>query len=307
MLGPTGSGKSDLALSIAACFRGEVVNCDSQQIYQWLDLGTAKVPVAARKGIPHHLIGFLEPDAVFSAGAYAVAARRVLDGIRGRRGLPVVTGGTGFYVRALLDGLFEGPKRDDELRSELAMREARRAGFTHRLLRCLDPASAERIHRNDVQKSVRAVEVSHAARRPMSAMFGQSEKPLEGFAPLKIALSPPRDELYARVNLRCMRMFEQGLVEEVRSILARGYGPDAKAFESIGYQQSLAVIEGRMSVAEAVASTQQATRNYAKRQWTWLRRDQNILWLNGFGDDTKIQDAARCSVSEHHASQGWTA
>ena len=289
VLGPTGSGKSDLAIHLAKHWDGEIVNCDSQQIYRGLTIGTAKVAEAERAGIPHHLIDIVDPDEVFSAGEYARRARVVLGEIRQRGKLPIVCGGTGFYVRALVDGLFAGPGRDDDLREELNRREAKRAGFVHRVLRRLDPFSAARIHPNDVQKAVRAVEVSLAARAPMSSLHGVSEEPLGGYRIRKLGLDPERELLYERIGIRCSRMFDGGLIDEVRGLLQRGFAGEMKAFESIGYKQAVAVIEGRMSFEEALDDTKRQTRRYAKRQLTWFRRDAEIEWLRGFGDDPEVQ------------------
>jgi len=299
VLGPTGSGKSGLAIQLALAFNGEIVNCDSQQVYRGLNIGTAKVRDSERRGVPHHLLDVADPDEVFSAGEYARRARIVLDEIRERGHLPIVCGGTGFYVRGLLDGLFTGPQRDQSLRDELNRREQRRAGFVHRLLRRLDAASALRIHPNDVQKAVRGVEVSLAARAPMSTLLGVSEQPLDGFSWLKLGLDPLRELLYARINQRCEQMFEGGLIEETRALLQAGYKSEAKALESIGYRQSMQVIECKATVAEALAETQMETRRYAKRQLTWFRRDARMRWLRGFGDDPHIEREAMCIVREH--------
>lgn len=290
VLGPTGSGKSSLAIRIALACNGEVINCDSQQVYRGLDIGTAKVPLDERQGVPHHLIDVAEPDEVFSAGEYARRARAVLAEVTSRGRLPIVCGGTGFYVRALLEGLFEGPVRDEALRDRLNRVETKHPGFVHRLLRRLDPASARRIHANDTQKAVRAVEVSLAARAPMSSLFGQTEAPLEGYRITKIGLNPRRAQLYERINERCEQMFRKGLVEEVRGLLAHGYDRGAKALESIGYRQSMDLLEGRLeSEQHALADVQMQTRRYAKRQMTWFRKDAEIQWLQGFGDDPEIQ------------------
>ncbi len=287
--GPTGSGKSSLAVAIAETFDGEIVNCDSLQVYRHMDIGTAKITVAERRGIPHHLIDALEPNQVFSAGDFTRQSKCILAGIRERGKLPILCGGTGFYLRALLEGLFEGPPRDEALRERLVSREERRPGVLHRFLRRHDPPSAVRIHKRDVQKAVRAVEVCLRSKQSMSAQFGASEAPLEGFRIFKVGLSPPRAALYERIDWRCGRMFEGGaLREEVRGLLARGFTEQTKALESIGYKQMLDCLAGRCTEAEALESARMHTRRYAKRQLTWFRRDAEMRWFEGFGDDPGV-------------------
>jgi tRNA dimethylallyltransferase len=298
VLGPTGSGKSALALRLAQQWVAEILNCDSQQIYRGFDIGTAKVPIEERHRVPHHLIDIVGPGEAFSAGEYARQARAVLADIRSRGKMPVFCGGTGFYVKALLEGLFAGPARDDQVRSELNRRERRHAGFVHRLLGRLDPASAGRIHPHDVQKAVRAVEVSLAARAPMSSLHGISEQPLQGYRLLKLGLDPDRTLLYERINLRCRQMFDGGLLNEVRKLLESGCDAGSKAFESIGYRQSIDVLNGSLTLQQALADTQMQTRRYAKRQLTWFRKDGEIRWLKGFGDDPKVQQEALDLVAE---------
>jgi tRNA dimethylallyltransferase len=289
VLGPTGSGKSELAIHIALALSGEVVNCDSLQIYRRFDIGTAKLPLAERRGVPHHLIDIVDPAEVFTAGAYAQAARAILSQIAQRGHVPIVVGGTGFYLRALLDGLFPGPTRDQALRDHLARRETRRPASLHRLLSRLDPQAAARIHSNDRPKLIRALEVRLLRGKPISEMFQEGRDPLTGFRPVKIGLSPPRDLLYDRLNARAGRIFRSGLIEEVRAILASGVPADAKPFESLGYKQALDVLQGRLTEQEAIASTQQQTRRYAKRQTTWFRKEHGVHWIEGFGDDPVIQ------------------
>jgi tRNA dimethylallyltransferase len=290
--GPTGSGKSELALRVAEEFRGEVVNCDSLQIYRYFDIGTAKLKPEEMRGIAHHLIDILDPDEVFTAGEYARRARAVLGEIAGRGNLPVVAGGTGFYLRALFDGLFRGPERDAALRERLAAREKRRAGSLHRLLGRFDPRTAARIHAHDVPKTMRALEVCLLERRPVSEMFREGRDALEGFGALKLGLWPDRDALYPRLDERCRRMFEGGLAEEVRGILARGFSPDAKPFESHGYRQVVQIFRGELNAKEALFYAQRNTRNYAKRQMTWFRKEPDLEWLKGFGDEAKVQEEA---------------
>jgi len=293
IIGPTASGKSTLALHLAIRFGGEIVNCDSLQIYQRLDIGTAKTPQSERAGIPHHLIDILPPDTVFNAGDYAALARPLLHEIAARPRLPIVAGGTGFYLRALLDGLAAGPVRDESLRLRLAARESRRPGSLHRVLSRLDPPTAARIHPNDTHKLIRALEICLRARVPASEVFLQGSQPLEGFEVLTIGLDPPRHLLHQHIEARTRAMFEAGLLDEVRNLLNQGVPADAKAFESIGYKESLAVLQGSLSVPEAVELTAIATRQYAKRQMTWFRRDPRICWIPAFGDnpDTLVKSS----------------
>jgi len=292
VLGPTGSGKTDLALSVAQLFDGELVSCDSVQIYRHFDIGSAKTPPPARRGISHHLVDLVDPDVIFTAGDYARAGRSALDDISARGKLPVVAGGTGFYLRALLEGLFPGPQRDEALRERLEGRERARPGFLHRLLRRLDQPTAARIHPHDSRKLIRAIEVSLLRRAPMSAQFQAGRDRLTGYRVLKIGLAPPRARLCQRLDERLARMFEGGLVEEARKILALGVSRNARPFESLGYKEALAVIEERMTPREALAAAQLATRQYAKRQMTWFRREKDVVWLEGFGGDAETRDNA---------------
>lgn len=292
--GPTGAGKSELALAIAAWLDGEILNCDSLQVYRGFDIGTAKIPPSGRWGIPHHLIDILDPASEYmTAGDYARRARAVLRQVVERKKVPVVVGGTGFYLRALLDGLFEGPGRDDALRARLASREARRKGLLHRFLRRVDPDAARRIHPHDVNKLIRAVEVCLQARRSMTGLFAQGRAPLTGFRVVKLGLTPPREALYERINRRTAAMFAAGLLDEVRNLLAAGVPASAKPFEAIGYREALLCVQGRLTIEEAIPAVQQATRRYAKRQMTWFRKEPGMHWLAGFGDDPAIQQSAR--------------
>lgn len=292
IVGPTGAGKSDLALSIAREFGGEIVNCDSLQVYRYFDIGTAKLPLEHRCGIPHHLIDIVNPDEVFTAGEYARDARRVIADISGRGRLPVIAGGTGFYLRALIDGLFSGPARDQKVRDRLASRERRRPGSLHQILRRLDPPAAGKIHANDVPKVTRALEVCLLTRRPVTELFAEGRDAFRGYRTLKICLSPDRDALYGNLDLRCAQMFEGGLIEEVRSILARGFPPTCKPFESHGYKQALQLLNGELTPKEAVFYAQRNTRRYAKRQVTWFRKEARTEWLRGFGPDDTVRATA---------------
>ena len=292
VIGPTGSGKSALGLRIAGHFNGEVVNCDSLQIYRSFNIGSAKLAPAERRGIPHHLIDVIDPTALFTAGDYARLGRIALSEIAGRGRIPVMVGGTGFYLRALLEGLFAGPRRDQQTREALSGRERRRPGSLHRILKRLDPAAANGIHAHDVKKTIRALEVRLIQNKPISEFFAEGRDGLTGFAPLKIGLNPPRQQLYERLDVRAKKMFDQGLLEEVHDILARGVPVTAKPFESLGYRQALQVLQGRLTREDAMASTQLETRRYAKRQMTWFRREKDVHWFTGFGDDVAVQDDA---------------
>jgi tRNA dimethylallyltransferase len=295
--GPTGSGKSDLALLIAEKFDGEIINCDSLQVYRHFDIGTAKLPVAERHGIPHYLIDILDPDQLFTAGEYARLARTTIAEISARGRLPILAGGTGFYLRALLEGLFEGPVRDQPLRDRLGAREARRPGSLHRLLSRFDSKSAVRIHANDVPKVTRALEICLLTRQPVSRLFQQGRDALTGYRTLKLGLLPDREILNPRLDARCASMFENGLVEEVRHILSLGFSPSCKPFESHGYKQAMQLIDGELSPRDAVFYAQRNTRHYAKRQITWFRRERELQWLKGFGDEPHIRQAALESVA----------
>ena len=290
--GPTGSGKSALAVALAERFDGEVVNCDSVQVYRHFDIGTAKIATGERRGVPHHLIDIVEPGALFTAGDYVRLARAALTGISQRGRLPIVAGGTGFYLRALLFGLFDGPPRNEPLRHKLQERERRRPGTLHRMLERWDPVAATRIHANDVNKTTRALEVIVTEKRSLTNLFQRGRDPLTGYRMLTLGLNPPRAELYARLEARAQAMFDRGLIEEVRALLERGIAETAKPFESLGYAQALASIRGAITPEQAVAETTMYTRRYAKRQWTWFRREPGIEWMNGFEGDPAVEHAA---------------
>ena len=297
MLGPTGSGKSELAIEIALALNGEIVNCDSLQLYRRFDIGTAKVAAAAMRGVPHHLIDAMEPGELFTAGDYAKRARAILADIQQRRRIPVVVGGTGFYLRALLEGLFQGPSRDPALRNRLEHREARKTGSLHRMLTRLDPEAAARIHSNDRNKLIRALEVRLLKGQAISQLFTAGRDPLTGFRPVKIGLNPPRTPLYERLDARAARMFQGGLIEEVRNILQSGVPREAKPFESLGYKQALQFIDGRATLEAALESTQLETRRYSKRQLTWFRKERDVHWIAGFGDDPAVRSEALAIVT----------
>lgn len=296
LLGPTGSGKTALSLELAERFNGEIISCDSVAVYRGMDLGTAKPTAEERERIPHHLVDVADPDEPFTAGDYSRHARAALHEIAGRGKLPIVTGGTGLYLRALTEGLFAGPARQEDLRERLR-RSAGRHGsaWLHRLLKRLDPATAGRIHAHDAPKLIRAIEVCVASRQPMSQVMGRD--PLTGFRLLRIGLNPPRASLYERLNLRCSQMFADGLVQETRALLAC-YGP-IRALDSLGYRQAVSVLIKGMSEKVAVAEAQQGHRNYAKRQLTWFRREPDVHWIEAFGDDPETQRIAVELVETH--------
>jgi tRNA dimethylallyltransferase len=289
VLGPTGSGKSDLSLYLARAIGGEIVNCDSLQVYRGFDVGTAKVPPAERQDIRHHLIDIVEPTNLFTAGDYARLAEAAVRKISAGGRTPVMAGGTGFYLRGLLEGLSPGPSRDNSMRARLQRRELKRPGSMHRILARLDPVSAARIHPNDKNKTMRALEVRLLQGAPLSSMFERGRSPLAGFRPIKIGLDPPRELLYERLNERAGKMFESGLVEEVRRLLSAGVPPEAKPFESLGYKQALQIVQGLITVEQALESTQLETRRYAKRQRTWFRNEPGVHWITGFGDEPPVQ------------------
>jgi len=296
--GPTGSGKSGLAVDLALAFGGEVVNCDSVQVYRHLNIGAAKLTEAEQQGVPHHLIDVVEPDQVFTAGEYLRLGRAALNQIRERRRVPIVTGGTGLYLKALLEGLFEGPQRSESLRARLNSRaEQKGSTYLHRLLSRVDSSSARNIAPNDKPKIIRALEVYFLTSMPISRHFTLGRDPLEGFDVLQIGLNPPRQQLYEFIDRRVEEMFATGLLAEVQPICSR-FGAEIKPLQSLGYAQALAYLQGETSLTEAVALTQRQTRQYAKRQLTWFRRDKGINWFEGFGSEPSVRRGAADLVSK---------
>lgn len=291
VVGPTASGKTALALALAERFAAEIVNCDAVQIYRGFDIGSAKLPPAERRGIPHHLLDAVDPQAVFTAGDYAREARAVLERLRKAGKVAVLAGGAGLYFSALARGLFAGPTRDAALRKRLERTAAAKpAGYLNRLLARFDPEAAARIHPNDTPKLIRAVEVSLRAGRPMSEQWRKRGEALAGYNLLLLGLSPARESLYARIDARAAAMFEQGLMDEVEGLLASGVGRGARAFGSLGYAQCLDCLDGKLSPSEAVEAAARATRRYAKRQLTWFRRrEPETHWFEGFGDTPEAE------------------
>jgi len=296
LLGPTASGKTALSLQLAEQFSGEIVSCDSVAVFREMEIGTAKPSREERMRAPHHLIDVRNPDEPYTAGDYSRDGREALAGISGRTNLPIVTGGTGLYLRALLDGLFAGPARSDVLRERLRAKEARHgAGTLHRLLAGIDAESAAQMHANDLPKIIRALEVPLLTRRTMTEAWQDGRDPLTGYRILRIGLEPARAHLYERINLRAAAMFENGLVEETQLLVER-YGYECRPLQSLGYAQAVSVLRGELSRDEAVVSAQQGHRNYAKRQLTWFRREPEVHWLPGCGDEPEITEAALALV-----------
>lgn len=294
ILGPTGSGKTALSLELATQFHGEIVNCDSVALYREFRIGTAKPTREEMARAPHHLFDVIEPTAHTTAGDYSRRARRVLNEIRSREKLPIVAGGTGLYLRALLDGLFPGPERSEQIRARLrTSAEERGSNYLHRILQKLDRAAAARIHANDTPKLIRGVEVCLSSRRPMTEQWTNGRDALQGFQILRIGLDPERARLYERINSRVLKMFEEGLLDETKLLLSK-YGDTAYPLHSIGYKQVVQHLKGDLDLNTTISAVQQAHRNYAKRQMTWFRREPDVHWIVGFGNEEQtIAEAVR--------------
>jgi tRNA dimethylallyltransferase len=297
ILGPTASGKSAMGVWLAEKLDGEVMACDSTQLYRGFDIGTAKPPMDDRRGVPHHLIDMLDGTEAATAGGYRERAIAVLEDLRRRQKLPVLTVGTGLYLRALLEGLADLPQRSEQVRERLRASAAEHGpGHLHRILRRMDAESTEKIAPADQQKLIRAIEICLLASKPLSEVHRSGRKPLRGWRAIKIGLMPAREALYERIHTRTEAMLAQGWLEEVRRLMESGVPENAKAFEFIGYRELRAVLREEMQIEEARTAIQQATRRYAKRQMTWFRREQGVEWLLGFGDEEKIQQQALAKV-----------
>lgn len=293
VIGPTASGKSALGVWLAEQLGGEVVACDSTQLYRGFDIGTAKPARAERHGVPHHLLDVLGPQETATAGGYRQMALSVLGDLRGRSRLPVFTVGTGLYLRALLEGLADVPQRSEELRERLRhSAQEHGPGHLHKILSRLDAQAAQKISAADQQKLIRAVEVCLLAKMPLTELHRSGRAPLQGWHAPKIGLAPGREALYKRIQARTDAMLVHGWLEEVRSLLDAGLPEDAKPFDFIGYRELREVLQGRLTTDQARAAIQQATRRYAKRQLTWFRREPAVHWLAGFGDDPLLQQEA---------------
>lgn len=288
ILGPTASGKTALSLFLAEQLQGEIISCDSVAVYRELEIGTAKPSHEERKRIRHHLIDVVSPVELFTAGDYSRLARRAIHEIQSRQKLPIVVGGTGLYLRALFEGLFAGPPRSEELRQRLRERAAERGPeHLHRILRRLDPARAQAIHANDVAKTIRALEICLSSRQRMTDMWQQGRDPLRGFRILRLGLNPDREALYQRIDLRAQQMFQNGLVEETRSLVERYC--NANVLNSLGYRQAAQYLHRELTLEQAITLAQQGHRNYAKRQMTWFRREPDVHWISAFGFDVDLQ------------------
>ncbi|HUK32213.1 MAG TPA: tRNA (adenosine(37)-N6)-dimethylallyltransferase MiaA [Candidatus Acidoferrum sp.] len=299
IVGPTASGKSALGVWLAGRLGGEVVSCDSTQVYRGFDIGTAKPTSAERRSVRHHLIDLLDANEVFTAGDYRRHAIGVLADLKERGKLPVLVVGTGLYLRALLEGLADAPLRSEELRTRLMTRaDRRRPGYLHRLLKKMDPAAAARIAPQDSPKLIRAIEVCMLAGKPLTEVHRSGRQRLEGVRPLKIGLMPERNALYERIERRTAEMIDHGWRDEVRALVGKGIPAGAKPFSFIGYKELRANLEGHLELPKAIATIQQATRRYAKRQLTWFRKEKDVRWFEGFGDDAKIMQAVLQHLQE---------
>jgi len=293
IVGPTAAGKSALGVWLAERFGGEVLACDSTQLYRGFDIGTGKPTILERRGIPHHLIDVLSSSEIATAGGYRQMAVAVLEELQRRGLLPIFTVGTGLYLRVLLEGLAEVPQRSEDLRERLRATAAEHpACHLHRILSRLDPEAARKISPADEQKLIRAIEVCLLTKKPLSEVHRTGRAPLQGWRALKIGLTPPREALNLRIHARTDGMLASGWIEEVRALRNSGMPEDAKPFDFIGYCELRTVLNGNLTIDEARAAIQQATRRYAKRQLSWFRREHGVHWLTGFGDEPSVQTNA---------------
>jgi tRNA dimethylallyltransferase len=314
IVGPTASGKSALGVRLAERLGGEVVACDSTQVYRHFSIGTAKPAFEERRGVPHHLMNLLEPEEIFTAGDYRQRAVATLEDLRGRGRLPILTVGSGLYLRALLEGLADAPTRSEQVRARLGARAKQHGpAYLHRILHRLDAAAAARIAARDAPKLVRAIEVCLLAGKPITEVHRAGRPRLEGFEALKIGLMPRRGELYQRIEQRVHTMLDRGWLEELQALLARGIPATAKPLTFIGYRELRAHLAGEMSLPEAMQAIERATRRYAKRQLTWFRKEPGVHWFAGFGDDAEISGGvlrhlegqlAATTASRAHAGEG---
>jgi tRNA dimethylallyltransferase len=292
IVGPTASGKSELGIELALRTGGEIVNCDSVQIYREIEIATAKVPVAERRGVPHHLLDYVDPRVNYTAADWAKDAAAEIAAIESRGNMAILVGGTGFYLRALRRPFFEAPKMDESLREKLKGLHAKKgAEHLHKLLQRVDRTAAARLFPRDHVRVRRALEVFFQTGEMLSALQPQREDPPECAARLQIfALSPPRAELYEKINRRAEMHFKNGLVGEVKQLLAAGVPENSNALGAHGYRRAAEFLRGERTLAKAVEQTKLDVRHYAKRQLTWFRREEGVVWLAGFGDDPLIKN-----------------
>lgn len=303
IVGPTASGKSALGIFLAQQFGGEVIACDSTQLYRGFDIGTAKPTLDERADVKHHLLDILEPTEESTAGGYRERAIAILDELRARSCLPIFTVGTGLYLRALLDGLADLPLRSEEIRESLRASAAERGrGHLHRMLEHLDPHSAKQISASDEQKLIRAIEICMLTRKPLSDLHRAGRNPLTGWRTIRIGLQPDREALNQRIRARTDKMLKDGWLNEVSRLLASGLPDNAKPFQFIGYRELRSCLRGEIMLDAARIAIQQGTRQYAKRQLTWFRREANVHWLTGFGDERSLQANARGFLLEQLSS-----
>ncbi|MGD0442487.1 MAG: tRNA (adenosine(37)-N6)-dimethylallyltransferase MiaA [Edaphobacter sp.] len=299
LVGPTASGKTTHAIRLAEEFNGEIVSCDSVAVYREMEIGTAKPSREERALIQHHMIDIAWPDEACTAGDYSRQAREALTAITERNHLPIVAGGTGLYLRALIDGLFPSPPQKAGRRERLRqLAKTRGPVYLHRMLTRLDRTAAAAIHVNDVPKVIRAIEVSLAADQPLTQQWQKGRDTLTGYQILRLGLNPPRARLYERINQRAAAMFDRGLVEETERLIER-YGEACRPLTSLGYAEATAVLKNELTREQAVVQAQQGHRNYAKRQLTWFRREPDMHWLEGCGGDEDITDQALQLVTTH--------
>jgi tRNA dimethylallyltransferase len=293
--GPTASGKSELGIRIALELNGEIVNCDSVQVYQGIQIATAKVPPEERRGIPHHLIDFVSPHINYTAGDWAREATSVIEDIQGRGRVPILVGGTGLYLRALRNPFFASPQTDEELRRRLnQLRERRGVEHLHCLLRRIDPRTAEELYPRDWPRVQRAIEVCLQTGQAMSLQKGARPEPHRSALGLRLmVLNPARDALYRRINERTEKHFADGLVEEVKTLLAQGVPAASNALGAHGYRRVVEYLQGKRSLESAIEQTKLDVRHYAKRQLTWFRRESGGHWFEGFGEAEEVQNAVR--------------
>lgn len=291
VVGPTASGKSDLGIALALRMGGEIINCDSVQVYKEIEIATAKVPLAERRGVPHHLIDFVPPERTYTAADWARDALAKIDEIEARGRTALLVGGTGFYLRALREPFFAAPPTDADLRRRLLrLRERRGAEHLHKLLRRLDPERAARLAPRDWSRVQRALELRLQTGERLSARMSQRAVPPPQAARLRVfVLDPPRAELYRRIDLRAEAHFRAGLVEEVRELLERGVPPGTNALGAHGYRRVVEYLRGERTLESAIEQTKLDVRHYAKRQLTWFRREVGVEWVEGFGEDPAVQ------------------